>query len=199
MEIIVPKNIMPKEFFEDFLPKEHAKVDNMVKLPLTFVLGAEILGKNGGDWSLEYDNGEIDVLRGTPDEPLATVSINIEEWHRAVDNNLTSVFLTPPDANNTIFKLLNQKKIDKLKNEHGKINISIDSIEFEGEVFDFKFSILIGEPLDNDPELSLKLSQKDFNMIKENHQNLYKLISSKTLNTSGDFRYLMKLATIVFF
>jgi hypothetical protein len=94
---------------------------------------------------------------------------------------------------------LNQKKIERLKQEHGKINITIDSVEYLGEVFDFNFTILIGEPLDVDPSLSIKILQEDFNKIKENPQNLYKLISSNTLNTSGDFRYLMKLATIIFF
>jgi len=199
MEVKIPKDITPKEFFEEFLPKEYEKFDSQLKLPLNFVAGAEILEKGGGDWSIEYDNGKIDVTRGTPDEPLFTISINIKEWKRAIDNNLTSIFFTTAELDNSVVKLLNQKKIEKLKQEHGTINITIDSVEYEGAVFDFNFSILIGEPLDVDPSLSIRISQNDFNKIKENPQNLYKLISSNTLDTSGDFRYLMKLATIVFF
>jgi hypothetical protein len=199
MEIVIPKNITPKEFFEDFLPKEYQKLDSTLKLPLNFTVGSEVTGKGGGDWGIDYDNGEIDVYRGTPDEPLFTVSVDIKEWQRAIDNNLTSVFFTAAELDNNMVKLLNQKKIERLKQEHGKINITIDSVEYLGEVFDFNFTILIGEPLDVDPSLSIKILQEDFNKIKENPQNLYKLISSNTLNTSGDFRYLMKLATIIFF
>jgi len=199
MEIIIPKDITPKEFFEEFLPKEHRKLDSSLMLQLNFIIGAEILGKNGGDWSIEYDNGEIEVLRGTPDEPLFTISLDIEEWQRAIDNNLTSIFFSGSELDKSMLKLLNQNKVNRLKNEHGTINIVIDSLEFEGEVFDFKFSILIGEPLDGDPSLTINVSQDVFNKIRENHQNLYKLISSNALNTSGDFRYLMKLATMIFF
>ncbi len=199
MEITIPKNITPKEFFEEFLPVQYAKLDSQLKLPLNFVAGAEISGKGGGDWSIEYDNGDIDVTRGTPDEPLFTVSVDIEEWQHAINNDLTSVFFTTAEQDNTLIRLLTQKKIEKLKQEHGTINIKINSVEYEGAVFDFNFKILIGEPLDVDPSLTINISQDDFNKIKENPQNLYKLISSNTLNTSGDFRYLMKLATMIFF
>lgn len=199
MEIKIPKEIKPKEFFEEFLPKEYEKLDSQLKLPLNFVSGAEILGKGGGDWSIEYDNGNIDVTHGTPDEPLFTISINIENWQKAIDNNLTSVFFTTSELDSTLIKMLNQKKIEKLKQEHGTINIKINSVKYEGSIFDFNFSILIGEPLDVDPSLTINISQDNFNKIKENPQNLYKLISSNTFNTSGDFRYLMKLATMIFF
>jgi len=199
MEIKVPSNIGPKEFFEEFLPKEYQRIKETVKLPLNFNAGAEILGKGGGDWSLIYDNGNLKVKRGIPDEPLFTLSIKTEDWKKAIDNDLTSIFISSTDTNNLILKYLTQNKIDRIKNEHGKINVTVDNIAYEGEIFNFKFSIIIGEPLAKDPELSLKITKKEFEEIRKNPQNLYKLISLNQLNIEGDFRYLMKLATMVFF
>ena len=199
MEIIIPKNITPKEFFENFLPSEYEKIDSSLKPSLIFNAGAEILGQGGGDWSIEYNNGNLKVKRGIPDEPLFTISIKKEQWNKALDNNLTSIFFTTTEIENNIIKLLTQAKIDKLKKEHGKINIKVGSIQYEGETINFEFSLLIGEPLDSDPSLTININQKDFENIKNNPLDLYKLISSQKLNTQGDFRYLMKLATIVFF
>ncbi len=199
MEIKIPDNISPKDFFEEFLPKEHAKLNKDLFFPMEFSTGIEVLGLGGGDWTIEYNHGKLEVFRGIPDEPLFTFSIDISEWKKANDHNLTSIFFSKKQIDNQIMKSLNQKKVDKLKLEHGKINIKVDNVKHKEEIFMFSFSIIIGEPLDSDPELSIVINQKQFDSIKENPQDIYKMISSNNLNTSGDLRYLMKLATIIFF
>jgi len=200
MKVIIPENITPKEFIEEFLPSEYKKIkDELPLLPLNFVLGVEILGRKGGDWSIEYEEGDVFVFKGTPDEPFFTFSVEYEEWEKALSLGIGEFFFDILAVDKDYAqKLISQKKIDKIKNEHGKFNITIEKIEINGIVVNFDFSILLGEPLDRDPKVNVVINQNDFNLIKENYKNIYQLISKKSLNITGDFNYLMKIITTIF-
>jgi hypothetical protein len=200
MKVIIPENITPKEFIEEFLPSEYKKIKNELPLlPLNFILGVEILGRKGGDWSIEYEEGDVFVFKGTPDEPFFTFSVEYEEWEKALNLGIGEFFFDILAVDKDYAqKLISQKKIDKIKNEHGKFNITIEKIEINGVVVNFDFSILLGEPLERDPKVNIIINQNDFNLIKENYKNIYQLISKKSLNITGDFNYLMKIITTIF-
>ena len=199
-KISIPEKIEPKEFFEEFLLQEFNRVkDQLLLLPLNFIIGVEILGRRGGDWSIEYEEGDVFVFKGTPDEPFFTVSVEYDEWEKALSLGVGDLFFDILAADKDYAqKLITQKKIDKLKREHGRFDIKIEKIKINDIDVDFNFSILLGEPLDRDPKVSVTINQRDFNLIKENYKNIYQLISKKSLNISGNFNYLMKIVTTVF-
>jgi len=200
IKITIPENIKPKEFFEDFLLEEFNRVkDQLLLLPLNFIVGIEILGKKGGDWSIEYEEGDVFIFRGTPDEPFFTFSVEYDEWEKALNLGMGDLFFDILAVDKDYAqKLITQKKIDKLKNEHGRFNIKVEKIKINNVLVDFNFSILLGEPLDRDPKVSVTIDQNDFNLIKENYKNIYQLISKKSLNITGNFNYLMKIITTIF-
>ncbi len=198
MKIEVPINITLKDFFDNFLQQQFQNLKNEITLPpFIFDIGVEISGISGGYWTLSYNNRSFLVLQGVPDEPLFSVCFDIILWEKVSKLLNGSYFFNLNFLNSDLIKKkLTQEKINKLKVEHGAINIIVNDIEFKGNLYSFDFKFKIGDPLDRDPLITINLSNEDIkNLQKES--NIISFITSKKLNIEGDLRYLMKIASII--
>ncbi|MBN2693218.1 SCP2 sterol-binding domain-containing protein [bacterium] len=198
MKINLPNDITPKDFFNIFLPEQFQNLKNEITLPpFIFDIGVEISGQGGGYWTLSYNNQNFSVLDGVPDEPFLSVCFDIELWDRFFKLVKNSYFFDFSPLNSELFrKKMTQDKINKLKKEHGAIDIIVNEFEYDNNIHSFNFQIKIGDPLDRDPLITINLSHDDIKNL-EKEKNIISLITSKKLNIDGDLRYLMKIASLV--
>ncbi len=195
----IPMNITHKEFFLDFIIKQHELLKTkIIPLNLEFEIGIEISGSNGADYSIIYNNGNLKTQRGTADSPLFTLSFDNNEWNKFLELKLYNIFIDVDKLNKIHSKvLITQPKVDKLKNEHSFLVFKLNDVLINNINQSFDFSINIGQPIETDPKITFNLSQKDIDLIKEQKSNLQSLIMGKKINVQGDVMFLVKLATIV--
>ncbi len=197
----IPINITHKEFFLDFIIKQHNLLKTKINpLNLEFEIGIEISGANGADYSIIYNNGNLNSQKGTADNPLFTLSFDNNEWNKFLELKLYNIFVDVDKLNKIHSKILiTQSKIDKIKNEHCSLVFKLSDVLINNIIQTFDFSINIGQPIETDPKITFDLSQKDIDLIKDNRNNLQNLIMGKKINVQGDVMFLIKLATIVLF
>lgn len=198
MKINLPNNTIPKDFFNNFLPEQFQNLKNEIILPpFIFDVGIEISGQGGGYWTLSYNNQNFSVLDGVPDEPFLSLCFDMVLWNKIFKLVKNSYFFDLALFNNELFrKKMTQDKINKLKKEHGSINIIVSNFEYDNIVYSFDFQVKIGDPLDRDPSITINLSHDDIKNL-EKEKNIISLITSKKLNIDGDLRYLMKIASLI--
>ncbi len=94
-----PSDITPKEFFENFVPKEFERVA-AASAASSPDMSAEVTlsGDGGGTWTLALSGGKLNVTAGAADSPDVAVTQSVEDWRAITVGGDGGPDLTPPDG-----------------------------------------------------------------------------------------------------
>lgn len=95
-----PRDITPKDFFENWLPAEYQRLSaSAASPPPDLRAQVRLEGEGGGTWALTLASGELSVATGPADQADIAVEQTVQDWRAiTVGEDGDGPDLTPPEG-----------------------------------------------------------------------------------------------------
>ncbi|GEM_PF-1114902 len=201
----IPDDITPEKFFMQFVPSQFEK--NKSSLPkeafeLKAAITFELTGPEGGIWTLMMDEGELVGVSGDSPHKIVKIVQTIDDWRSAIRGEKGFRFNMPAKGSSggptgSRSAILNQQKIDRLKDIEGSIKFRL----IDPEKGDWEIAAVFesGDPAESEtgkePNCTITLSAADAAAMRKGELNPQTAFMSGKIHIKGDIGFAMQIGT----
>ncbi len=194
--------VSPKDFFEDWLPKTLEQMKEVIGKhvgELAFVLSVRVEGDNGGDWSVDIEEGEVEVRQGIHDKSDVTLALSEKDFTDAVTGRLDNLlpglgWLELGSEGTAPSKIAEDLRNGTrlLKTFNGTLYFCADDAEAP-----FKVLIKFGSDAGDEPDTKVIIDQSVLRQVARGETNLVQAFMSGKVKVEGAMDLVMQMTPLL--
>ncbi len=194
--------ISPARFIEEVVPALFSEIElEAEEKAVDLRLGVVLSGADGGDWTLHFREGGLQVGLARTDECQLTVIQRVEDWRAALWEGRPALIAAGVDrVRDGGTASLRPDPLKGISDLRGRIELVIEShggSSADPEAPDWAMGILVGEgPIPETPQATIRLGAAEADLIQQDKLHPLEALITGQLQLDGDLGLILQLQAV---